>query len=481
MPRGAHRRSAWQDGLEGLGPRPIALAVDALGHADARPGDATSPDWLSLQDYRAKARRVLSGLTDGALPRDAFEAAGLSAADASDARKLELPRKLEPQMRPGMSKEQRRAIVKAASENRVMLLRARFWRALERLLTDGGPAPVWLGVPDHHRRRERSRAGAAPEGSEERQRWLAGPDAAHHALLDIDLVLPYWPQAIITAEIEAEAPHQRIRQVTDRAFSKAMLNPLDEEGTAACPDIARKKGRNLRMVHAIVTREARRFPAGKVLMVAQKGAKQALIDLGLPPNVETGHHNAVAGQDIWRDVQLLVVIGRTMPRTAAVERMAEALTGSAITPLAGQYERVTGARFVAGRGLVACEVDRHSDPVAEAIRRQVCEGELVQIIGRGRGVSRTAANPLDVLVMTDVALPMPIHEEIAAADLDPTLPDLMLAASGIVFENYRHAAEVCPHLWSNWEAAKKAFARHQKGTNPYENILHTGMSLLVSL
>ena len=468
--------SAWQDGLEGLGPRPIALAVDALGHADARPGDAKSPDWLTLQDHRAKARRVLSELADGALPRAAFAAASFTAADASDARKLELLRKLEPQMRPGMSKQERRALVKGSEQNRIMLLRARFWRALERLLADGGPVQSgWASLATTEGENGPVRELHLKARRSVKEGWQV-PTLLIDALLDIDLVLPYWPQATITAEIEAEAPHQLIRQVTDRAFSKAMLNPLDEEGTAARPDIARKKGRNLRTVHAIVTREACRFPAGKVLMVAQKGAKQALIDLGLPSNVETGHHNAVAGQDIWRDVQLLVVIGRTMPRTAAVERMAEALTGSAITPLDGQYERITGARLVAGRGLVACEVDRHPDPIAEAIRRQVCEGELVQIIGRGRGVNRTAANPLDVLVMTDVALPMPIHEEIAAADLDPTLPDLMLAAGGIVFENYRHAAEVCPHLWSNWEAAKKAFSRHQKGTNPYENTIHTGLS-----
>jgi putative DNA primase/helicase len=468
--------SAWQDGLEGLGPRPIALAVDALGHADARPGDATSPDWLTLQDYRTKARRILSGMTDGALPRDAFEAAAFTAADASDARKLELLRKLEPQMRPGMSKEQRRAIVKGAEQNRIMLLRARFWRALERLLADGGPVQSgWASLATTDGENGPVRELHLKARRSVKDGWQV-PTLLIDALLDINLVLPYWPQATITAEIEAEAPHQRIRQVTDRAFSKAMLNPLDEEGTAARPDVARKKGRNLRTVHAIVTREARRFPAGKVLMVAQKGAKEGLIGLGLPPNVETGHHNAVAGQDIWRDVQLLIVIGRTMPRTAAVERMAEALTGSAITPLDGQYERTTGTRFVAGRGLVACEVDRHPDPAAEAIRRQVCEGELVQIIGRGRGVNRTAANPLDVLVMTDVTLPMPIHEEIAAADLDPTLPDLMLAAGGIVFENYRHAAEACPHLWSNWEAAKKAFARPRKGTFRYEVYSHTGLS-----
>jgi hypothetical protein len=100
--------SAWQDGLEGVGLRPIVMAVDALGQADRRHGDAGSPDWETLQDHRAKARRALADLTDGALLREAFEAVGLRAADAKDARALELLRKIEPNMRPGMSKEERR-------------------------------------------------------------------------------------------------------------------------------------------------------------------------------------------------------------------------------------------------------------------------------------------------------------------------------------------------------------------------------------
>ena len=85
-------------------------------------------------------------------------------------------------------------------------------------------------------------------------------------------------------------------------------------------------------------------------MVAQKDVEDALPGLGpLPLNIETGHHNAVAGRDEWgpgpdRDgVEALIVVGRTAPSPAAVECMAEALTGSAIDPLPSWYEKADAA------------------------------------------------------------------------------------------------------------------------------------------
>jgi hypothetical protein len=45
-----------------------------------------------------------------------------------------------------------------------------------------------------------------------------------------------------------------------------------------------------------------------------------------------------------------------------------------------------------------------------AFRRRITVLELQQIIGRGRGLWRTADNPLHVLVLTDVPLDMPVEE-----------------------------------------------------------------------
>jgi hypothetical protein len=96
---------------------------------------------------------------------------------------------------------------------------------------------------------------------------------------------------------------------------------------------------------------------------------------------------------------------------------------------------------------------------------------LVQIIGRARGVNRTEADSVDVLVMTDAPLPLPLAETINAADLAPSPAEMMLGVGGIAYENAAHAATAYPDLWPNLEAAKKALMRchsTQMGTFPYK-------------
>lgn len=163
-----------------------------------------------------------------------------------------------------------------------------------------------------------------------------------------------------------------------------------------------------------------------------------------------------------------------MPRVSAVERMAEALTGAAVTPVE-EYERVQVSRAIVGRGSVMSEASRHPHEVAEAVRWQVCEGELVQIVGRPRGIWRTTENPVDVLMLTDPVLPMAIDEEVSAASLDPNPVDQMLGAGGIAFENCRHASEAYPELWSTPKAAEHAFTRSRTPPFRYERDIHTEM------
>jgi hypothetical protein len=103
------------------------------------------------------------------------------------------------------------------------------------------------------------------------------------------------------------------------------------------------------------------------------------------------------------------------------------------------------------------------DAVAEAIRWQIAEGQLVQIIGRARGVNRTEDNPVDILVMTNAPLPIPVERLISAADLDPSPADLMMAAGGVSFESPTDAATAYPQLWPTRNAAKKAMEKHREG------------------
>jgi hypothetical protein len=109
--------------------------------------------------------------------------------------------------------------------------------------------------------------------------------------------------------------------------------------------------------------------------------------------------------------------------------------------------------------------------VAEAIRWQIAEGELIQIIGRSRGVNRTVADPVEILVLADMPLPLPINQTLSSVDLDPSPVDLMMAAGAVAFENPTDAASAYPFLWRTRGAAKMAFARFAKprlGTFPYK-------------
>jgi Toprim domain len=393
---------------------------------------------------------------------------------AGEAVVLEWRRYITPEIWPGMPAEARREAARAAAGNRTIRRLTRLWEALKALARHGGPAASgWAALatvdtPDGAVRAVRLK-GRRDLGTG----WAGLPTLALDATMDPVLLRPYWPRVELTADLRAEAPHQRVRQVVDRTYSKALLG----------------QGNALRDVHAIICREARRHAPGRVLVVVQMAIETALPGVGpLPVNVELAHHNDVAGKDGWgagpnrAGVVALIVVGRTAPSPAAVESQAEALTGEAIEPLLGWYAKADAAREMVDGTMEAAEADRHPHPIADAVRWQIAEGELVQIIGRARGINRTAADPVDVLIMVNAPLPLPVNETLAASDLDPGPDDLMLAAGGVVLANPTDAAAAYPALWANREAAKKAFERissperlgtktRQLGTFPNKELL----------
>ena len=63
---------------------------------------------------------------------------------------------------------------------------------------------------------------------------------------------------------------------------------------------------------------------------------------------------------------------------------------------------------LAGDRTAPLAMEEHADPIAEAVRWSICEGELIQAMGRGRGVNRTADTPLEIDLLTDVVLPVTV-------------------------------------------------------------------------
>ena len=226
-----------------------------------------------------------------------------------------------------------------------------------------------------------------------------------------------------------DAPHQVIRQATGKSFAKSYLAPpKSKEGD----DKPREKAR--RNIRAVILKRAREL-GGKTLVVGNKATIEAM---QFPTDVDVAWFNAVAGRDQWKDVRLVVILGRPMPSPQAVEQMAAALTGAAPARVEGWYERGDAYRLRRdGGGLrrVLSESDRHPDKMVERIRARICAGEIIQAIGRGRGVNRTSVTPLEVLVLGDAILPIAVDEFLPDEALNPSPVDLMLAEGGIAFQS----------------------------------------------
>jgi putative DNA primase/helicase len=453
--------SSWADGLFGCDDRLWLLLDTLVGESTSVPGSPLSTGQLesSRKALHVALAEILHGAgeldDDTRLPavRAILLKHGLCAETANECYALEWKRKTEAEIYPGMPPRKRKEAVAAVIHNQIVRKLGILWKSVAHLLADNGPEKsgrVGVGVI-------KCKDGVAQAVFMKGRRdihddWQI-PTLILDATLQPDLVRHFWPTMQVTADIRIQTPYQHVTQVIDRSYSKTQLG----------------KAAGLRDVHAIICREARRY-AGRVLVVVQQEIEEALPGIGrsLPRNVELAHHNAVEGKDQWgpgpdRDgVEALIVVGRTAPSPVEVEKMAEALTGVAIERHQGWYPKASTAREMADGTFRPAESDRHPDAVAEAIRWQIAEGQLVQIIGRARGVNRTRDDPVDILVMTNAPLPIPVEHLISASHLDPSPADLMMAAGGVSFESPTDAANAYPQLWDSRKTAFSAMDRFSK-------------------
>jgi hypothetical protein len=119
-----------------------------------------------------------------------------------------------------------------------------------------------------------------------------------------------------------------------------------------------------------------------------------------------------------------------------------------------------GATMRDGTG-AAVQVRAYEDPDLEAVRAAITDAELVQAIGRGRGINRGEADPLDVwLLAGDAVVALPVDELARWEDVAPASgPRERMAERGVVLESPGDAARAYPDLFPTAGAAKKALQR----------------------
>ena len=469
----------WAAGLRGTDGKAL-LTLDGL-----RPHLGTVLCWTArnkenweatadLHAAREKLWKVLASAPNGPLSVVALRTAGLTPQICRDAAGHEHRRLRNPGLLPGMDRAERRRRIAA-----VLPKEGEPWAP------PGRSAAMWMLIAEALEN-DHDVAGAVlcdvvtENGTVRslrltwraalRKSWGGGGPVLHlDATLRPELVTPFLPDITFAEPLMAKEPHVRVRQVLGAPTSAKALTP-DDSAPERDRTAAALRRREVAALIALRARALRgQARSGKdLLVIGQKATIDALRAMGLPANAEAVHFNALSGMDRWRDVAGLMVLGRTLPAPTTVEGLAAALTNR--RPLASRgdvswwYGREERRIALADGGVHPVAGEAHADPTAEAIRWSICEGELIQALGRGRGVNRTAETPLEIDLLTDVVLPVAVHEVLAWDDVRPTDQDIM-ASTGVELENAADMAKAFPDLWQSRDAAKKHNQR--RGTNCY--------------
>ncbi|MBM9595507.1 hypothetical protein [Roseitranquillus sediminis] len=431
----------WQRAEQEHVPIPLDTLTLLAGSLRPRAGSDPMADMADLHDLRTTLQSALSSC-EGPVPRKSLLSAGLTAEACRLAARLEERLVRNPKLRPGMTPSLRKMSRRVASTNSRARSFVALWIALADLLASGAERDGRVCVEMAGNARH-----VLVRGVKRVHTSLAGKPVLHlDATLRPELARTILPR-LRTGEVEAAAPNMHLTLVTS-SFGKGMLCPTPGLAQAE----ARRRGNRRRECVDYVRWQAAKVAPGKVLVVTYKSIEAAFAGI---PNVSVAHFNAIAGLDAYREVRSLIVIGRPLPSDADLLSPTAALLAHASE---GSYRKVTrGVRMRDGTSR-AVEVVEHGDPKAELLRAAICDDELIQAIGRGRGVNRTAENPLDVHVLADVALPL-VHDRVVQWDgARPDIVQRMLLA-GVAVDSPADAACLHPDLFDNPNQARLSLVR----------------------
>jgi hypothetical protein len=406
---------------------------------------------VPVGEYLSKAALLAANL----LPCEKYEDGG----SGSTAARLEWRRKVDVGLSPGAGEETYKRQAKQFGFLGQLSKRVAMWHAVEELLSG----------PDDATGRLRTESKTTADGSvlflklysrrEIHERIAALPVIALDATLKLDIVKHFFARIDMALDLEVQAPHERVTQVVGLPVGKASLllgkrRPKEEQR------VANKRERLLKVV--------RRLADGRRCVVITNKQLTSIFD-GAGENIEVAHFNAIEGIDRWRDVDVLITIGRPLPSPNEVEKIGAKLTGKPVTlpeqppsRKGGQPQKMIeqnrAIRLKSGAE-VALKCRVFELPEAELIRQAVTEAAIIQAVGRARGVNRSATNPVEVyIVLDDTTLPIAVDEVVQFEDLEPTKIDSIIER-GLVPQWGADAAKLYPDLWPTTQAAQKAYRR----------------------
>lgn len=202
--------------------------------------------------------------------------------------------------------------------------------------------------------------------------------------------------------------------------------------------------------------------------------------LSVPSHCALAHFNAIRGVDVWKNFDIVIVVGRNEPPVKAVEDMARALYFDAITPLVLPDRWTTQERGYRIQGRKeGVDVVVHADDRVTAVLEQLRECESLQAADRIRLIHNTV--PKTVVLLSNIPLDIDVDHLVSWDELmhGDRFDRAMANTNGILPLNPHWLANQYPALWATESAAKKDVQRAiQKGHFSNINTIRK-MSLLI--
>jgi len=458
--------SFWQAALHGC-ENPVKMELAWLAEHRTVPraeGELATHATADLIGFSLRVRAALSGEAEGNIRREAIICAGITPDDARLVERLTWRCKVEIDARPGQPLAKVKAEAqKAAKTNKIIDRLARFWKLLAATLDSGCERSPWLTL-------DPGDGSVAMAWREDIHPSWTAPTLVMDATLPAAMVAELLPQIEIAAPIDALMPaHVHVRQISDRAMTGDMLIPTGKgRDSTRLANIER-----LSRYGEVMAADA--GDRGAVL-ICQKGVEEALRQGPLPKNLDLAHYNDITGVNDWSKVEHLSVVGRTQASPRAVERIARVFFGVEVTeieaveaknrddPIVKYEQQQRAIRMKDGRGIPVFG-PQHPDPRVEAVRWQITEGQLIQAIGRGRGINRGPDNPLRIDIVTNVVLPIEVDEMTTWGAIQPD-PVEVMRVRGAVPVSYADMATAYPDLFASAESARKGVRRSADCKNP---------------
>ena len=383
-----------------------------------------------LEDLYRRMREALAALATGVpLPQGLREAA-LTRTALLRAKDLTWRRKVTPDMTPAMSLAARRSVMREVEANHGLPLIASLIKAMLAVVPDDAAPEFDLTAPAGRIRIEGDDAIVIED--KPIARWLRDkPVVILSATADPTVLRRFFANLEAPHQPLPAMPHVTIHQHLTGTGKRALRGKIED-------------------VALWMRLEAAGRPA---LLVNQLAQDERLREL-LPNNFVSLHHGDVAGDNRFGHVELQFIIGA--PTMAPQDTADRASAAAGFIVPAKSLEMVPArVTFPDGTG-AAYERPGYRDPLLHAAHRHVHDGALNQAIGRGRGVNRTASNPLITHIIGYGEQAYPVDTISLWRRPDRVM---RMADAGIIATNAAAMLAQHPDQFSSYEAAEKYLAR----------------------